>query len=151
MAGADKPNILVIWGDDIGLTNLSCYGDGVMGYRTPNIDRIAAEGMRFTDAYAGCTLCAPSRSTLMTGKHMGHTTVRSNGGGVPILASDVTVQQMLKTAGYATGCFGSANTMIALPPVGRLISGLRRSGIAVPQLAAPTPTGIATYCRPSTA
>ena len=47
----DKPNILVIWGDDIGITNLSCYGDGVMGYRTPNIDRIAAEGMRFTDSY----------------------------------------------------------------------------------------------------
>jgi hypothetical protein len=53
----DKPNILVIWGDDIGLTNLSCYGDGVMGYRTPNIDRIAAEGMRFTDSYGeqSCT------------------------------------------------------------------------------------------------
>ena len=54
---ADKPNILVIWGDDIGITNLSCYSDGLMGYRTPNIDRIANEGMRFTDAYGeqSCT------------------------------------------------------------------------------------------------
>ena len=48
-----KPNILVIWGDDIGITNLSCYSDGLMGYRTPNIDRIADEGMRFTDSYGG--------------------------------------------------------------------------------------------------
>ena len=54
---ADKPNILVIWGDDIGITNLSCYSDGLMGYRTPNIDRIANEGMRFTDSYGeqSCT------------------------------------------------------------------------------------------------
>jgi arylsulfatase A-like enzyme len=52
MAQADKPNILVIWGDDIGISNLSCYSDGLMGYRTPNIDRIADEGMRFTDSYA---------------------------------------------------------------------------------------------------
>ncbi len=57
MADAEKPNILVIWGDDIGITNLSCYSDGLMGYRTPNIDRIADEGMRFTDSYGeqSCT------------------------------------------------------------------------------------------------
>ena len=59
----DKPNILVIWGDDIGITNLSCYSDGLMGYRTTNIDRIANEGMRFTDAYGeqSCTADFPAR------------------------------------------------------------------------------------------
>jgi arylsulfatase A-like enzyme len=60
VADADKPNILVIWGDDIGITNLSCYSDGLMGYRTPNIDRIAAEGMRFTDSYGRRRPASPS-------------------------------------------------------------------------------------------
>jgi arylsulfatase A-like enzyme len=63
----DKPNILVIWGDDIGITNLSCYSDGLMGYRTPNIDRIANEGMRFTDAY-GEQSCTAGRSSFITGQ-----------------------------------------------------------------------------------
>ena len=64
---ADKPNILVIWGDDIGITNLSCYSDGLMGYRTPNIDRIADEGMRFTDSY-GEQSCTAGRSAFITGQ-----------------------------------------------------------------------------------
>ena len=64
---ADRPNIVVIRGDDIGLTNLSCYGDGLMGYRTPNIDRIADEGMRFTDAY-GEQSCTAGRSAFITGR-----------------------------------------------------------------------------------
>ena len=64
---ADKPNILVIWGDDIGITNLSCYSDGLMGYRTPNIDRIANEGMRFTDSY-GEQSCTAGRSSFITGQ-----------------------------------------------------------------------------------
>ena len=63
----DKPNILVIWGDDIGITNLSCYSDGLMGYRTPNIDRIAAEGMRFTDSY-GEQSCTAGRAAFITGQ-----------------------------------------------------------------------------------
>ncbi len=63
----DKPNILVIWGDDIGITNLSCYSDGLMGYRTPNIDRIANEGMRFTDSY-GEQSCTAGRSSFITGQ-----------------------------------------------------------------------------------
>ena len=63
----DKPNILVIWGDDIGITNLSCYSDGLMGYRTPNIDRIADEGMRFTDSY-GEQSCTAGRSSFITGQ-----------------------------------------------------------------------------------
>ena len=67
MAPSDKPNILVIWGDDIGITNLSCYSDGLMGYRTPNIDRIADEGMRFTDSY-GEQSCTAGRSSFITGQ-----------------------------------------------------------------------------------
>ena len=62
-----KPNILVIWGDDIGITNLSCYSDGLMGYRTPNIDRIANEGMRFTDSY-GEQSCTAGRASFITGQ-----------------------------------------------------------------------------------
>jgi arylsulfatase A-like enzyme len=63
----DKPNILVIWGDDIGITNLSCYSDGLMGYRTPNIDGLADEGMRFTDSY-GEQSCTTGRSSFITGQ-----------------------------------------------------------------------------------
>ncbi len=63
-----KPNIVVIWGDDIGITNLSCYSDGLMGYRTPNIDRIAQEGMRFIDCY-GEQSCTAGRSSFITGQH----------------------------------------------------------------------------------
>ena len=63
----DKPNILVIWGDDIGITNLSCYSDGLMGYRTPNIDRIANEGMRFTDSY-GEQSCTAGRASSSPGR-----------------------------------------------------------------------------------
>jgi arylsulfatase A-like enzyme len=99
-----QPNIIFIMADDLGYGDLGCYGQKII--KTPNIDSIAAEGMRFTQAYAGCTVCAPSRSVLMTGLHMGHTSVRSNPGGVPLLASDVTVAEVLKQAGYATGAFG---------------------------------------------
>jgi hypothetical protein len=67
MADATQPNILVIWGDDIGITNLSAYSDGLMGYRTPNIDRIADEGMRFTDSY-GEQSCTAGRSSFITGQ-----------------------------------------------------------------------------------
>ena len=67
MPKTDKPNILVIWGDDIGITNLSCYSSGLMGYRTPNIDRLANEGMRFTDAY-GEQSCTAGRSSFITGQ-----------------------------------------------------------------------------------
>ena len=68
MAKTNKPNIVVIWGDDIGTTNLSCYSDGLMGYRTPNIDRIAHEGMRFTDCYAEQS-CTAGRASFITGQH----------------------------------------------------------------------------------
>lgn len=99
-----KTNIVWIMADDMGWGDPGCYGQKYI--QTPNIDKLATEGTRFTDAYAGCTVCAPSRSVLMTGKHMGHTSVRSNPGGVSLLESDVTVAQILKQAGYKTGCFG---------------------------------------------
>lgn len=98
------PNIVFILADDLGYGDLSCFGQ--KRFSTPNIDKLAAKGMRFTDAYAGCTVCAPSRSVLMTGKHTGHTSVRANTGGVPLLAEDVTIAEVLRTAGYKTGCFG---------------------------------------------
>jgi arylsulfatase A-like enzyme len=103
-AAGRKPNLIWIMADDLGWGDLGCYGQEKI--RTPNLDRMATEGMRFMDAYAGCTVCAPSRSVLMTGLHMGHTSVRSNPGGVPLVDSDVTVAEVLKSAGYRTGCFG---------------------------------------------
>ena len=98
------PNIVFIMADDLGYGELGCYGQEKI--RTPRIDRMASEGMKFSDAYSGCSVCAPARSVLMTGMHMGHTSVRSNPGGVPILADDTTVAELLKEQGYATGCFG---------------------------------------------
>lgn len=86
------------WGD------LGCYGQKVI--QTPHIDSLAKDGMRFTDAYAGCAVCAPSRSVLLTGKHGGHTAVRSNPGGVYLLDEDVTIGEVLKPSGYRSGCFG---------------------------------------------
>lgn len=103
-ARSRPPNIVWIMQDDTGYADLGCYGQKLI--RTPNIDRLAAGGTRYTDAYSGCTVCAPSRSVLMTGYHSGHTSVRSNPGGTPLLAEDVTVAQVLKKAGYATGMFG---------------------------------------------
>jgi arylsulfatase A len=101
---ARRPNIVFIVADDLGYAEVGCFGQKKI--RTPNIDRLAAEGLRFTDAYAGCTVCAPSRSVLMTGLHAGHTSVRSNPGGTPLLASDLTVASVLQRAGYRTGGFG---------------------------------------------
>jgi len=99
-----RPNVVFIMADDLGHGHLGCYGQTII--QTPNIDRLAREGLRFTQAYAGCTVCAPSRSVLMTGLHTGHTPVRANSGGVSLRDEDVTVAEVLKKAGYATGCFG---------------------------------------------
>ncbi|WDT71841.1 MAG: arylsulfatase [Candidatus Manganitrophus sp.] len=103
-----KPNILVIWGDDIGITNLSCYSDGIMGYRTPNIDRIAKEGMRFTDSY-GEQSCTAGRASFITGQsgyRTGLTKVGVPGSPVGLQAEDPTIAELLKNHGYATGQFG---------------------------------------------
>jgi arylsulfatase A-like enzyme len=108
-AQAPKPNIIFILADDLGYGELGCYGQKII--QTPNLDRLAAEGMRFTQFYAGSTVCAPSRSVLMTGKHLGHTTVRGNAGPRNMQAQalrpdDVTVARVLKNVGYATAWTG---------------------------------------------
>lgn len=102
MAGT-KPNIIFILADDLGYGDLGCYGQKVI--QTPRLDQMAREGLRFTDAYAGSTVCAPSRSALMTGQHTGHTRVRGNAL-VPLLPEDVTVAEVLKEAGYETALVG---------------------------------------------
>ncbi len=104
-----KPNIVYILADDLGYGDLSCYGQ--THFETPNIDKMAAEGMMFTQHYAGCSVCAPSRSSLMTGQTTGHTPIRGNKevqpeGQWPIPDSTFTMAEMLKKAGYATGGFG---------------------------------------------
>ena len=103
-AAAKKPNIIWMMADDLG------YGDvgfnGQKAIQTPNLDKLATQGLRFTDAYAGCTVCAPSRSCLMTGLHTGHTPIRCNTGGAPLLPEERTVADLLHDAGYKTGLFG---------------------------------------------
>jgi arylsulfatase len=104
----DKPNILVIFGDDIGQTNISAYSFGVMGYRTPNIDRIAREGLMFTDYYAENS-CTAGRSSFITGqspKRTGLSKVGVPGATVGLQPRDITIAQALKPLGYATGQFG---------------------------------------------
>jgi arylsulfatase A-like enzyme len=108
MAKSDKPNIVVIWGDDIGITNLSCYSDGLMGYRTPNIDRIAQEGMRFTDSY-GEQSCTAGRASFLTGQHglrTGMTKVGLPAAALGLRKEDPTIAELLKPLGYATAQFG---------------------------------------------
>ncbi|KJK02706.1 arylsulfatase [Pseudomonas sp. 21] len=107
-SAADKPNILVIFGDDIGQTNISAYAFGVVGYQTPNIDRLAKEGMMFTDYYAENS-CTAGRSTFITGQAILRTGLSKVGmPGVPVGLQDrdVTIAQALKAHGYATGQFG---------------------------------------------
>jgi arylsulfatase A-like enzyme len=100
-----KPNILVIWGDDIGITNLSCYSNGLMSYRTPNIDRIAKEGMMFTDSY-GEQSCTAGRSSFITGQSAYRTGLSKVGipaAPVGLQAETVTIAELFKNHGYATG------------------------------------------------
>lgn len=98
-----KPNIIFILADDLGYGDLGCYGQKRI--KTPNLDRMAAEGMRFTQHYAGSTVCAPSRCVLMTGLHTGHSIIRGNAL-VPLRPEDVTVAERLKNAGYTTALCG---------------------------------------------
>lgn len=108
-AAATRPNIVYILADDMGIGDIGCYGQKIL--KTPNIDRLAAEGTRFQNAYAGAMVCAPARCTLMTGYHLGHATVRDNWevypeGQYPLAERDITVAATLKQAGYATGICG---------------------------------------------
>jgi arylsulfatase len=103
-----QPNIVVIWGDDIGITNLSCYSRGLMGYQTPNIDRIANEGMLFTDCY-GEQSCTAGRSSFITGQSVFRTGLSKVGlpaATIGLRAEDPTIATLLKPLGYATGQFG---------------------------------------------
>ena len=99
----EKPNIVFILADDLGYGDLGCYGQKTLA--TPNLDRMAAEGMRFTRHYAGLTVCAPSRCVLMTGKHTGHAVLRTNYD-TPMPDGTRTLASVLQSAGYATGAFG---------------------------------------------
>jgi arylsulfatase len=104
----EKPNILVIFGDDIGQTNVSAYSMGLMGYRTPNIDRIAREGMIFTDYYAEQS-CTAGRSAFITGQctfRTGLSKVGVPGATVGLQARDATIAELLNNHGYSTGQFG---------------------------------------------
>ena len=108
-AAPAKPNLIFILSDDLAQGDLGCYGQKLI--QTPNLDRMAREGTRFTQAYCGTTVCAPSRTSLMTGLHMGHSPIRANRevqpeGQKPLPAGTVTVAQVLKGAGYSTACVG---------------------------------------------
>ena len=103
-AAAAKPNVIYLMADELGY-----YEPGFMGgknIQTPNLDRMAAEGVRFNNLFAGSSVCAPTRCTFLTGKHSGHTSVRANGGGTPLRADEQTIASILKPLGYATGGFG---------------------------------------------
>ncbi len=104
-----KPNIIYILADDLGYGDLSSYGQ--QKFSTPNIDKMVANGMKFTQHYSGTSVCAPSRSSLMTGQHTGHTPIRGNKevgeeGQAPLKGSAITIPEVLKNAGYITGAFG---------------------------------------------
>jgi arylsulfatase A-like enzyme len=101
-----RPNIIFILTDDLGYGDLGCYGQKVI--QTPNLDRLAAEGLRFTDAYTPAPVCGPARCGLMTGKHMGHAYIRNNSSppDVPLRPQDLTIAELLQSAGYRTGLVG---------------------------------------------
>lgn len=109
---ADKPNIIYILADDMGYGDAGCYGQKML--TTPNLDKMAAEGMKFTRHYAGCTVCAPSRCVLMTGLHTGHCRIRGNDPWI-IPDDDLTVPKLLKSAGYHTACIGKYGLGKPLP------------------------------------
>ncbi|HCE58383.1 MAG TPA: arylsulfatase [Prolixibacteraceae bacterium] len=109
IADSAKPNIVFILADDLGYGDLSCYGQ--QHFQTPNLDKMAAGGMLFTQHYSGTAVCAPSRCSVMTGRHTGHTAIRGNKewkpeGQFPMAGSEITVAELLKKAGYTTGAFG---------------------------------------------
>jgi arylsulfatase A-like enzyme len=104
-----KPNIIYIMADDLGYGEIGCYGQ--KDIKTPNIDRLAEEGMKFTQHYSGSPVCAPARSVLMTGLHTGHTPSRGNMevdpyGQFPLPDETVTIAEILKKAGYKTAMYG---------------------------------------------
>ena len=109
-----KPNIIFILADDLGWGDLGCYGQQKI--KTPNLDNLAAEGIRFTSFYAGSTVCAPSRAALMLGQHTGHLRIRGNAAGLTLEPDEVTVADVLKQAGYRTGIIGKWGLATANSP-----------------------------------
>ncbi|MGC6465524.1 MAG: sulfatase-like hydrolase/transferase, partial [Akkermansiaceae bacterium] len=103
LPAAAKPNIIYILADDLGINDFGCYGQKIM--KTPRIDQMAKEGMQFFNHYSGSTVCAPTRSCLMTGQHTGRTRIRGNSK-AHLKPEDITVAEILKKAGYTTGCVG---------------------------------------------
>jgi arylsulfatase A len=103
-AQSSRPNILLIQADDLGYGDVSIYGQAM--FQTPNVDRLARNGLRFISHYAGSTVCAPSRAALMTGMHTGHTSIRGNIAGMSLGAEDRTIAMVLKDAGYRTAMIG---------------------------------------------
>ena len=101
-AAAEKPNIIFILADDLGYGDLGCYGQKLI--QTPNLDRMAAQGRRFTDHYSGSTVCAPSRATLMRGLHTGH--LQTPGQGQHLATEETIIPEILKRQGYATAIIG---------------------------------------------
>ena len=104
-----RPNIIFILADDLGYSDIGCFGQQKI--ETPNIDRLAKMGVKFTQFYSGSTVCAPARSTFMTGQHTGHTAIRGNvtlkpEGQVPLPDSVITIAMLLRKAGYQTAAFG---------------------------------------------
>lgn len=107
-----RPNVVFILADDLGYGDVSCYGQE--RFNTPNIDALASQGMKFTQFYAGCTVSAPSRCSLMTGFHTGHAQVRGNRelkgeGQLPMAEGTFTIARMFKDNGYVTGAFGNGD------------------------------------------
>jgi arylsulfatase A-like enzyme len=99
-----RPNIVLIVADDLGYGHLGCYGQRLI--HTPVLDKMASEGVQFRQFYSGSTVCAPSRCVLMTSRHTGHCTIRTNSGGVSLLKSEITLGNVVRSAGYRTGAYG---------------------------------------------
>jgi arylsulfatase A-like enzyme len=136
LAQSTKPNIIIVFADDLGYGELGCYGQKKI--RTPNLDAMAAEGIRFTDFYSSSAICAASRAQLLTGLHAGHAAIRSNvemaqgpssftddneKGQMPLPADAVTIAERLKSAGYATACVGKWGLGMSEAPGGPTYQG----------------------------
>ena len=104
LPAAEKPNVVYIMADELGYFEVGFMGG--RNIKTPNLDRLAAEGMIFRNMLAGSPVCAPTRCNFLTGKHSGHASVRANGGGTPLRPDEATIASILKPLGYATGGFG---------------------------------------------